>query len=115
MEHYQFESEQAQPLPGGSGVAYIPINHGDRLAAMQLAFDKRGETGMREVGVDLLLVVVSGEGNVRSGVQAADLHPGDSVILPEGVPHNIWTSSGPMRAVLILIGRGRLPEDPQSV
>lgn len=91
------------PLDGGVNAFFVPVRRGDRLAAMLLLLDRRGDTGKREVSSDVMLVVVAGEGRVRSGGQVAELRPGDVAILPGGMQNHIWTQDSPLQAILVTL------------
>lgn len=103
MELIRFDPGQAVPLDGGSNVNFIPIRHGDRMTAMMLQLDRKGDTGKREVSADVLLVVISGEGRVRSGGAIADVQAGDVLLLPGGMLHHLWTSDSQMQAILLTL------------
>ncbi|MBN1429341.1 MAG: cupin domain-containing protein [Anaerolineae bacterium] len=104
MELIRFDSAKAAPLPGGANATYVPIHSGDRMTAMILQLDKKGDTGKREVGTDIVLTVISGEGRLRSGGEIADLQPGDVCVLPGGILHHIWTTDSRLQAVMITLG-----------
>jgi mannose-6-phosphate isomerase-like protein (cupin superfamily) len=106
VELIRFDEDQAQPLPGGINASYIAIRTGDRTSATLLNLEKHGDTGMRETDVDMLLAVVSGAGQVRSGGMVAEVRPGDVMLLPGGKAHTIWTTDTRMRALLMLLGSG---------
>ena len=106
MELFRFDPAAASPLEGGVNVTYVPITRGDRLTAMLLQLERSGDTGKREVNADVMLVVVEGEGRVRSGGQVADVKAGDVCLLPGGLLHHIWTSDSRMQAVLLALGSG---------
>ncbi|HEC23853.1 MAG TPA: cupin domain-containing protein [Chloroflexi bacterium] len=106
MELFHFDPENALPLEGGVNVSFIPIRRGERLTAMLLQLDRRGDTGKREVNADVMLIVLSGEGRVRSGGQVAEVKAGDICLLPGGLLHHIWTVDERMQAVLVALGSG---------
>ena len=104
MELIRFDPAKAAPLPGGANTTYVPVRSGERMTAMILQLDKKGDTGKREVGTDVVLTVISGEGRLRSGGEIADLHPGDVCVLPGGLLHHIWTADSRLQAVMITLG-----------
>ena len=106
MELIRFEPGKATPLDDGANATFIPIRRGDRMTAMMLQLDRRGDTGKREVPADMLLVVVSGEGNVRSGGTVAEVRAGDVLLLPGGLMHHLWTSDSTMQAILLTLASG---------
>lgn len=89
------------PLEGGVNAFFVPVRRGDKLAAMILLLDRKGDTGKREVSSDSMLVVIAGEGRLRSGGEVADLKPGDVAILPGGMQNHIWTIDTQLQAVLM--------------
>lgn len=101
MELIRFDPGAALPLENGTNATYVPVMSGDRLVAMLLRLDRRGDTGKREVGSDVMMVVISGEGKVRSGGTIADVQAGDVLILPGGLLHHIWTADSRLEAVLL--------------
>jgi len=103
MEFVRYDPQQARPLPGGVRATYMPVRSGDRLTAMLLHLTRDGDTGKREVPGDVLLVVISGEGRVRSGGQIAEVRPGDVCLLTGGIVHEIWTVDSELRAVLTTV------------
>jgi mannose-6-phosphate isomerase-like protein (cupin superfamily) len=106
MELIRFDPAQAAPLPGGANATYVPVRSGERMTAMILQLDRKGDTGKREVGTDVVLTVVSGEGRLRSGGEIADLKPGDVCVLPGGILHHIWTADSRLQVVMIALGPG---------
>ncbi len=106
MQLIRYDPDQALPLESGTRVTYIPVYSERRLAAMLLRLDRRADTGMRETGADLLLTVIAGAGQVRSGGHVADVQAGDVCVLPGNMRHTIWTSDSPMEAVLVVLDRG---------
>jgi quercetin dioxygenase-like cupin family protein len=103
MDFIRYDPAKAVPLEGGAGAFAVPVRRGDRLTAMLLVLDKKGDTGKREVPADVMLVVIAGEGRVRSGGEIAELRPGDVAILPGGMQHHIWTQDTQLEAVLITL------------
>lgn len=103
MDFIRYDPSKAVPLEGGAGAFYVPVRRGDKLTAMLLMLDKKGDTGKREVAADVMLVVISGEGRVRSGGEIADLRPGDVAILTGGMMHHIWTQDTQLQAVLMTL------------
>ncbi len=103
MEFIRFDPSQAQPLEGGVNAMFVPVRRGDRLAAMILTLGKKGDTGKREVGADIMLVTIAGEGRLRSGGEIADLRPGDVALLPGGLLHHIWTQDSQLQVVLLTL------------
>ncbi len=99
----RYDPAKAMPLEGGASAFFVPVRRGDRLTAMLLVLDKKGDTGKREVPSDVMLVVIAGEGKVRSGGEVAELQPGDVAILPGGMTHHIWTQDTQLQAVLITL------------
>src|SRR5574341_863408 len=80
---------------------FIPVMEDDRLVAMMLRLDPKGDTGKRQVAMNVMLVVTVGEGNVRSGGTIAEVHAGDVVVLPGGLMHHIWTGPTGMDCILV--------------
>lgn len=103
MDFFRYEPSQALPLDGGVNAYFVPVRRGDRLTAMLLLLDKKGDTGKREVGADVMLLVIAGEGRLRSGGEVADLKPGDVAILPGGLQNHIWTQDTQLQAVLVTL------------
>ena len=105
MRLIRYEPSEAQALPGGVNAFFVPVRTGNenRMTGMMLILDRKGDTGKREVPADALMTVVSGTGSVRSGGSVAELRPGDVVLLPGGISHQIWTSEGPFQAVLVTL------------
>ena len=104
MQLVRFKAEDAQPLAGGDRVTYVPVQTGGRLTAMLLHLERDGDTGKRELDTDALLIVIAGQGRVRSGGQIADIEPGDVCVLTGGMLHHIWTNDSELRAVLMAVG-----------
>ena len=104
MELVRFDAASAVPLEGGANAVYHPVQQGNRLIGMVVHLDRKGDTGKREVGNDVMLVVLSGEGRIRSGGEIADLRPGDVCLLPGGIKHQIWTADSRMQAVMMPVG-----------
>jgi len=105
VELFRFDPGSAVPLEGGANAMFVPIRRGDRMTAMLLQLDRRGDTGKREVPADVMLVTLSGEGRIRSGGHIADLKPGDVCLLPGGIMHQIWTSDSQLQVVLVTLPR----------
>ncbi len=103
MDFIRYDPAQAVPLEGGYNAFYVPVRRGDRLTAMVLMLGRKGDTGKREVGADVMLVVIAGEGRLRSGGEIADLRPGDVAVLPGGLMHHIWTQDSQLQAVLLTL------------
>ena len=101
MDLFHYNPEEAQPLDEGDRAYFMPIQRGDRLAAMLLMLDTDGDTGQRELPTDSMLVVIAGEGQLRSGGQVADLRSGTMTILPGRVTFHIWTSTSRLQAALV--------------
>lgn len=101
MELYRFADQEAEPLEGGVHATFVPVRSGDRLVAMLLHLDRKGDTGKREVNADIMMVVTAGQGTVRSGSSLADVGPGDVLLLTGGLLHHIWTSESKLEAVLL--------------
>jgi mannose-6-phosphate isomerase-like protein (cupin superfamily) len=101
MDFVRYDPATAQPLPGGTNATYAPVRKNDKLAAMVVNLDRRGDTGKREMPVDTILIAVSGEGRCRSGGAIADLKAGDIAILTGGMIHQIWTADSTLRVVLM--------------
>src|SRR5688500_6178432 len=101
MDFTRYEPSAAMPLDGGVNAFFIPVRHGDKVAAMLLILDRKGDTGKRDVPYDLMLVVIAGEGRVRAGGEVADLKPGDVAILPGGLQNQIWTVDSQLQAVMV--------------
>ena len=78
------------------------------MVGMLLNLDRKGDTGKREVGNDIMLVVVSGEGRMRSGGEIADLKEGDICLLPGTIMHHIWTADSKMQCILMGLGSGEV-------
>lgn len=106
MELVRFDPGKAAPLPGGANATYVPVRSGERMTAMLLQLDRKGDTGKREVGTDVVLVVISGEARLRSGGEIVDLKPGDVCVLPGGLLHHIWTADSRLEAVMVALGGG---------
>lgn len=104
MEFVRFQADQAQPLEGATNVHFVPLRSGPRLVAMVLHFDRKGDTGKREVAPDVLISVIAGEGRVRSGGSIADLKAGDVALLPGGILYQIWTADSQMQMVMMTVG-----------
>jgi mannose-6-phosphate isomerase-like protein (cupin superfamily) len=47
-----------------------------------------------------IYTVVSGTGRMRLGDQESDLRPGDTVVIPPGIRHKLW--SGPAQPLVVL-------------
>ncbi len=103
MELIRFDPQDAIPLEGGTNATYVPIKSGERLAAMVLQLDRKGDTGKRTVAADVMLIAISGEGRMRSGGQIADLRAGDIALLPGGIMHHIWTADSTLQAILVVM------------
>jgi len=103
MDFFRYEPSQAMPLEGGVNAYFVPVRRRDRLAAMLLLLDKKGDTGKRDVSTDVMLIVIAGEGRLRSGGEVADLKPGDVAILPGGLQNHIWTQDTQLQAVLVTL------------
>lgn len=101
MDLIRFDASAAKPLEGGKGASFIPVMEDDRLVAMMLRLDPKGDTGKRQVAMNVMLVVTVGEGNVRSGGTIAEVHAGDVVVLPGGLMHHIWTGPTGMDCILV--------------
>lgn len=106
MDFFRYDPSTAMPLDGGVNAFFVPVRRGDRLAAMLLMLDRRGDTGKRAVSSDVMLVVIAGEGRVRSGGEVAELRPGDVAILPGGMQNHIWTQDSPLQAILVTLPSG---------
>jgi quercetin dioxygenase-like cupin family protein len=104
MELVRYDAANTAPLDGGSNAVYLPIQKGERLIGMMVQLERKGDTGKREVGNDVILVVLSGEGRLRSGGEIADLRPGDVCVLPGGLLHQIWTADSRLQAVMVTVG-----------
>ena len=104
MELVRFDPAAATPLEGGANAIYQPVKKGDRLIGMVIQLDRKGDTGKREVGSDVMLLVQSGEGRIRSGSEIADLRPGDVCVLPGGIRHQIWTADSKIQIVMVTVG-----------
>lgn len=104
MELVRFDTANAVPLEGGANAVYLPVQQGNRLIGMVVQLDRKGDTGKREVSNDVMLVVLSGEGRIRSGGEIADLRPGDVCVLPGGIRHQLWTADSRMQVVMITVG-----------
>ena len=104
MELVRFDAAAAVPLEGGANAIYHPVQQGNRLIGMVIQLDRKGDTGKREVGNDVMLVVLSGEGRIRSGSEIADLRPGDVCVLPGGIRHQLWTADSKMQVVMVTVG-----------
>jgi quercetin dioxygenase-like cupin family protein len=101
MDFYRYEPSKALPLEGGVNAFFVPVQQGGKLAAMILLLDRKGDTGKREMSTDSMLVVIAGEGRLRSGGEVADLKPGDVAILPGGMQNHIWTIDTQLQAILM--------------
>ncbi len=101
MEFVRFDPVQASPLPGGANAVFMPVKKDDRLLGMIIQLDKKGDTGKREVGNDVVLTVISGEARMRSGGEIADLRAGDVCVLPGGILHQIWTADSRVLVVMM--------------
>jgi quercetin dioxygenase-like cupin family protein len=106
MEVYRYNPDVAEPLPEGKHASVMPVRINGQLAAMIIRLGPRGDTGMREVGADIIAAVIAGEGQMRSGGMVAEVHPGDVVLLPAHIRHTIWTTSSEMQVVLTLLKSG---------
>lgn len=104
MELIRFDPASAVPLEGGANAVYHPVQKGNRLIGMVVQLERKGDTGKREVGNDVMLIVLSGEGRIRSGGEIADLRPGDVCVLPGGIRHQLWTADSRMQVVMVTIG-----------
>ena len=103
MDLFHYDPEEAKPLDEGDRAYFVPIQRDNRLAAMLLMLDNDGDTGQRALPTDSMLVVIAGEGQLRSGGQVADLRSGTMTILPGGVMFHIWTSTSRLHAALVNI------------
>jgi quercetin dioxygenase-like cupin family protein len=108
MDLIQYDPASGTPLTGGTNVRVVPVQREGRTAAAILTFDRKGDTGKREIPIDSLLIVISGEGRVRSGGQIADIKAGDVVVLPGGILHHIWTSDSTLSVALVSLGGGAI-------
>ena len=104
MELVRFDPANAVPLEGGANAIYVPVQMNNRLVGMVIQLERKGDTGKREVANDVMLVVLSGEGRLRSGGEIADLRTGDVCILPGGIKHQIWTADSRIQAVMMPLG-----------
>lgn len=104
MEFVRFDASKAAPLEGGTNATYLPVSKGEKLVGMIVHLDRKGDTGKREVGNDVLLTVVNGEARIRSGGEIADLRIGDVCILPGGILHQIWTADSTLQAIMLTMG-----------
>lgn len=104
MELVRFDPANAVPLEGGANAIYVPVQKNNRQIGMVIQLERKGDTGKREVASDLMLVVLSGEGRLRSGGEIADLRPGDVCILPGGIKHQLWTADSRMQVVMVPVG-----------
>ena len=104
MEFVRYDAGKAAKLEGGTNAMYVPVSKGDKLLGMIVHLDRKGDTGKREVGNDVLLTVIAGEARIRSGGEIADLRPGDVCVLPGGMLHQIWTADSTLEAVMLTTG-----------
>jgi mannose-6-phosphate isomerase-like protein (cupin superfamily) len=104
MEFVRFDASKATALPGGANAMYVPVQQGDKLVAMVINLDRKGDTGKREVGNDVLLTVIAGEARLRCGGEIVDLKVGDVAVLPGGTMHQIWTIDTTLQAVMLTMG-----------
>jgi quercetin dioxygenase-like cupin family protein len=104
MEFVRFEASHAQALPGGVNATFVPVNKGERLVGMIVNLERKGDTGKRDVGNDVILTVIAGEARMRSGGEIADLKPGDVCVLPGGILHQIWTADSRVQIVMTEMG-----------
>lgn len=103
MELFRYDPEKAQPLPDSVGTYFVPVKTGDRMTAMLLVLDKKGDTGKRELPNDVLISVIAGEGHLRAGNHYADVQPGDVYIIPAGSRHQIWTAKSQLQVVMLTL------------
>lgn len=104
MEFVRFDANKAAALPGGVNAVYMPVQKGQKMVGMIIQLEKKGDTGKREVPLDVLLAVVSGEGRIRSGGEIADLKSGDVAVLPGGILHEIWTADSRIQIIMMEMG-----------
>ena len=104
MQLVRFDPDKAIAIEGGDKAHYVPIQSGERLTAMLLKLGRKGDTGKRELQADVMLVVISGEGKVRSGGEIADMKAGDVAVLTGGLMHHIWTADSEMEAIMSVLG-----------
>jgi len=104
MEFVRFDAAKATALPGGANAVFMPVQKGDKMVGMIVQLEKKGDTGKREVPLDVLLTVTSGEARIRSGGEIADLKTGDVAVLPGGILHEIWTADSRIQLVMMEIG-----------
>ena len=100
MKLFRIDEKAFEPLPGGAGATYLTVDFEGDTYVMVVDLERRGETGKRQLGVNVLLAVVSGSGQVRSGPSVAEVRAGDVILIDADEEHTIWTSGEPMRVIL---------------
>jgi quercetin dioxygenase-like cupin family protein len=103
MELIRYDPEKAQPLPDSVGTFFVPVKSGERMTAMLLVLDKKGDTGKRELPNDVMISVVAGEGHLRAGNEYADVQPGDVFIVPAGSRHQLWTAKSQLQVIMVTL------------
>lgn len=106
MNLARFDPDRAQPLEGGKKATASPALEGAGVAMRVIELGKRGETGRRESPHPVILVVVSGEGQVRVSGEIADIKPGDTIAVPSNVMYWAWTTGDSMTLALIELTGG---------
>jgi len=100
MKFFRIDQDALEPLPGGVHAAYQSVEFEDRLQVMVVDLERKGDTGKRRLDDDVLLIVIHGSGQVRSGVSVAEVRAGDVILIEAGEEHTIWTSDDSMRIIL---------------
>ena len=100
MKFFRIDEDALEPLPDGVRASYLSAEFEDRLQVMVVDLDRKGDTGKRRLDNDVLLIVIHGAGQVRSGVSVAEVRAGDVILIEAGEEHTIWTSDDSMRIVL---------------
>ena len=100
MKFFRIDDESLEPLPGGLRATYSTVQFEGHTHVMIVDLERKGDSGKRRLGVDVLLTVASGSGQVRSGPSVAEVRAGDVIKIDADEEHAIWTSDESMRVIL---------------
>ncbi len=109
---FSIDAASSVARPGCRGMRAAPVARSDNYDATALYLEPHASSDDHAVPYDHWLAVTGGSGSVSIGDESQPVRAGDSVLLPAGMFHRMWTEQNEMVALALAF---RLAPGPELV
>ena len=84
-------------------VSSITLAQKSNLTVTVFAFDANTEIGTHASAGDAMVNAIDGEGEITIGDEKFTLTPGQSIVMPAGIPHSVSAKNNTFKMLLIVV------------